>query len=759
MMCCDGRLQRRQRQRQIQQKVSHSSNNFRSARSSSKSKRLVFFFAIVLNFIVNEAFIINNPKIHHLMRTLTTTTATTSSLSNKKHFCSSNSSRNRSRVGRGFEFVLHSNKGSEDEDEDDIDLADRDWRAFRAQLVMDSSSTSSENNEAPPAATSSTATTNTNTMDTNDTTTTNNDNKNDDEDLDGIGSLFFDDFNDMTPTQETPMKTKNFTPLTPQQWAYDSGNVIEQGAVILGGVEQKIGFGLQQQYFHKVVILVLEHDATFTKGIILNRPSDLILVDEIRSEEDDESESDPVEIKWRVWFGGDVQGLDTMMPEVLCLHSLPNGIHDEIDTVSKTVMNDIKYMSFKDARSIVRKGLAKTTDFWVFAGYAGWGPNQLIGELERKSWYMCATDSQTLLKELANQSALTDPRDAGLDTWELLMNLIGRGDTAEESSGDFEDLMLKEWARENLLSVDAGGNAGLRIQPADVTTTKSLLKAEPVDSLIKRTQALIKDETVSAGSLVRAGSNERSPFLLKNQVYHKSIVLMISDDEAISIGVILNQPSTKGLEMDLIDKRTGVKKVIKLPIRFGGMYNIQGQSALMWLHNSSELKESFVGSAVGNRKSGIWQCSQNDATAAIEKGLAKPSDFIIASGLSVWMKGGMGNIGIQGEVQEGNFELIPTSRYSEVWKTLQSQKETLTKMNLIPMTRKGQEAWEVGSKVVDDNESTEVDDDDVVTEGIGEGFDEDNDSYVHNSDVKVGKLSDDARRSCKYNIDYCLFCL
>merc|ERR1719162_1037432 len=49
--------------------------------------------------------------------------------------------------------------------------------------------------------------------------------------------------------------------------------LIEQGTVILGGTLQEFGFALRQQYFHKCVMLVLSHDDSFTKGIILNRPS------------------------------------------------------------------------------------------------------------------------------------------------------------------------------------------------------------------------------------------------------------------------------------------------------------------------------------------------------------------------------------------------------------------------------------------------------------------------------------------------------
>ena len=61
--------------------------------------------------------------------------------------------------------------------------------------------------------------------------------------------------------------------------------LIEQGTVLLGGTKQLFGFALRQQFFHKCVLLLLQHDEQFTKGIILNRPSAL----EIDG--------------WRVWCG------------------------------------------------------------------------------------------------------------------------------------------------------------------------------------------------------------------------------------------------------------------------------------------------------------------------------------------------------------------------------------------------------------------------------------------------------------------------
>lgn len=204
---------------------------------------------------------------------------------------------------------------NDDEDEDDdIDLGDQDWRAFRAKLVMSDAppteSTDGSANDAAAAAEDGSG------------------------DLDGIGALFGEATSDF-----------EMTPLDPSQWAYDSGKVIEQGAVILGGVEQEYGFALRQQYFHKVAILVLDHDEKqFTKGIILNRPTDLTLDDDINEG-----------VKWRVWFGGDVQGLNSMSPDIVCLHSLKN---DQVQRASIPVMNDIQWTTFDNAKRLVKVGAA-----------------------------------------------------------------------------------------------------------------------------------------------------------------------------------------------------------------------------------------------------------------------------------------------------------------------------------------------------------------------------------------------------------------
>lgn len=250
---------------------------------------------------------------------------------------------------------LSGKSSGDEEDEDELSLKDGDWRAFRAKLVMGEkrNSVDSAQSSAAEGSSSGGVAEKTGTL-----SDGGSEKIAEDGDLDGIGSLFRDEFVVGTTTSEktsdevpttAPSGVDNFgssgdggvqvaamTPLDPSQWAYDSGDVIEQGAVILGGVEQEFGFGLRQQYFHKAAILVLDHSSTFTKGIILNRPTDLTLEDDINPG-----------FKWRVWFGGDVEGLNARHPDIVCLHSLKN---EKAARGSIPIMNDIQWTTFSNAK-------------------------------------------------------------------------------------------------------------------------------------------------------------------------------------------------------------------------------------------------------------------------------------------------------------------------------------------------------------------------------------------------------------------------
>lgn len=360
-----------------------------------------------------------------------------------------------------------------------------------------------------------------------------------------------------------------------------------------------------------------------------------------------------------------------------------------------------------------------------------------MGELERKSWYMVATDSQTLLQELAKQADGADPRDAGLDTWDLLMRMIGRGETADEYSGDFDDLVLKEWARENLLSSEAGGGAGGKNKVS--ASAADLVEKIQVDKLMDLVSAAVRSSNITEGTMLRASSEERSPFLLDNQALHKSVILIVGEDERISVGLVLNRPAAKGLDMQIRDKTTGQTKVVTLPLRYGGKHVVQGQDPLVWLHCNPRLRAAKVGSDIGD-KGTIYKCSSEQVTNAIGQGIAQPEDFLVVSGVTVWPKGAM-----EGDVNLGKFEVIPDSQVHTVWDTLKKQ-EVLTKLNLVSNLALADEAWKEGEDKKAKKNGKKKEEDTPIS-GLGEGFDEEDDSLVFKSDMKVSILSDDALRS------------
>ena len=127
-----------------------------------------------------------------------------------------------------------------------------------------------------------------------------------------------------------------------------------------------------------------------------------------------------------------------------------------------------------------------------------------------------------------------DLRDAGLGTWQNLMVLIGLGANAKETHNSFADLMLKEWAVENLLEKEADEASAGGAPP--LSTQEILKQTTPVDRLIKSANEAAKGSMVGSGSVVAASPTARSPHLLNRQYFHKACVLIIQDDEVASIG-------------------------------------------------------------------------------------------------------------------------------------------------------------------------------------------------------------------------------
>ena len=423
-------------------------------------------------------------------------------------------------------------------------------------------------------------------------------------------------------------------------WAYATSGLLERGAVILGAVggSTSIGFGLRQQYFQKSVMLILDHTPRFTKGIILNRPTAHVLPPEMGS--------------FDCWFGGDVQSFSSSNTEYVCIHSLTS---ITASRVSLNIVPGISWTSIPNALALIETGEARKEDFWVFAGYAGWGQDQLAGEISRRAWYTVAADSQLLLGELARQAATADFRDAGLETWANLMEVVGQTKLVAATHNEFADLMLKEWSKQKLLGAEA-------VPLVTAQTTQEILKSSSqIDLLLSRANLASRGELIGPGSLVTASANQQSPHLLSHQYFHHSLVLILADDEVATVGCLLNRPSPHTMSL-----RVNGSTVHK-PILFGGEFAVKNNEpspSLLWLFTSKKLRDAGLGKKLGStNNSPIMKAHPQEALKALQDGVAVPSDFIIVRGITVWTKGEKGTArGIQGEIDAGRFDVCKTGK-------------------------------------------------------------------------------------------------
>jgi putative transcriptional regulator len=115
-------------------------------------------------------------------------------------------------------------------------------------------------------------------------------------------------------------------------------------------------------YFHRAVILVVEHNPEGAFGLALNRPSDTT-VGEVAPEL-----AELIGAEHTLHVGGPVQ---------------PNAVtaigeHADPAEATKLIVGSVGMVDLDAPPELSR--------IRVFAGYAGWAPGQLDGELEQEAW-------------------------------------------------------------------------------------------------------------------------------------------------------------------------------------------------------------------------------------------------------------------------------------------------------------------------------------------------------------------------------------
>jgi putative AlgH/UPF0301 family transcriptional regulator len=496
-------------------------------------------------------------------------------------------------------------------------------------------------------------------------------------------------------------------------WIYETGSAIETGTILLHRIDntedddESSGYGLARQYLHKSVVLILEHEdnehSVSTKGIILNRPTDLIIHEQY--EEGGHNE-------FPIWFGGFDWGIHTSKPKFFCLHSIKSAIAKK---VSVQVMNGIYFTTIQNAKDLIADGYAKTKDFWFFSGLVEWEEGELFDEIQDGIWYSVATDASIVrkgLKILTDEGAM-DVESAGMQTWEMLMDLVhekinevndelvlstnSRASVSRESTKSFDDLMFEQWAKKHLRFTEAP------------LFLREILQENGKDN---RPDVIDSVHNIAPGTLIR-GSPSGNPFLLSEQEYHKSLILIVQDDQEISVGLILNHPTSRSFDVSLLDESTIFPKInsIRLPVRFGGCHggptirdfgdDRKDDKPLFILYMNEALRNAKVGKPIGKTKDGIWSCTAEDCITAIANHLASPNDFMCIDGFCLWSKetdeSGMVKGGILAEVVKGDFEIVPHARIQAAWDSL-LQQELLSYDALDRNLDLAQSAWNIADQ-------------------------------------------------------------
>lgn len=128
---------------------------------------------------------------------------------------------------------------------------------------------------------------------------------------------------------------------------------------------------LGQSWFARTVVLVCQHDAEGAFGLVLNRlaPNQVgdVLVADL-----------PLALKQApLHLGGPVQ------PSALSY------LHSDTFLPSGNVLPDLNLGHSLDDLIAIGESFSPNGKVKIFAGYSGWGPQQLEGELMRHAWLTC----------------------------------------------------------------------------------------------------------------------------------------------------------------------------------------------------------------------------------------------------------------------------------------------------------------------------------------------------------------------------------
>ncbi|MGH3549979.1 MAG: YqgE/AlgH family protein [Pseudonocardiaceae bacterium] len=129
---------------------------------------------------------------------------------------------------------------------------------------------------------------------------------------------------------------------------------------------------LHDPNFHRTVVLIIDHGASGSLGVVLNRPSNVAVRDVLPSW------GPHATLSQALYVGGPVQ-----RRAALCVAALPAGVDAERTAGMIKVRGALALIDLEADPELLAPQLRGLR---VFAGYAGWGEGQLAGEISRGDW-------------------------------------------------------------------------------------------------------------------------------------------------------------------------------------------------------------------------------------------------------------------------------------------------------------------------------------------------------------------------------------
>lgn len=398
--------------------------------------------------------------------------------------------------------------------------------------------------------------------------------------------------------QAAEADTSAAAPATQEEgWAYATP-LIEPGSLLLSAPGEH--FALNQQYFHKAIIFIVEHTETFTRGVILNRPTAFNNVDIA-----DITTGFPAGFlggadKWNVWCGGDCEGLNSGGGAVFfCIHTL-----DRLAEFSQPIIRGIYLIDLAEAQRLVAEKQVDQDDFLLLVGYCGWAPGQLQGELDRgDTWTPAAADKRVLLGRLREEQAALRARleeatkqggasgvnvaltakevGDGIEQWRQLYAALGPEFAKKVDQGDpgleglHSDTLLQRWINRCLLPPRHQGP-----DDAPVDSTLSPMKL-PAGTVLRGSATA----WVLGKPAERAAVDQIFSRGLPGQYLHKAVLVLVRDHETYQgdegvLMVLVNGPPVgqikKGEEIffggpENFGDRGGIMELKGYPFRFQGL--------------------------------------------------------------------------------------------------------------------------------------------------------------------------------------------